>query len=395
MRSVCRSRSSNFFDFLHSFQSSSMGKVCGRPTVGANFASMAPAAGQTAFQTMDNRNTSGAEKYANFNWDELGFGIVPTDYMYVMKCSEEEDFTRGNLTPYGNIEMSPSAGILNYGQGLFEGLKAYRKEDGRVLLFRPEQNAQRMKNGAERMCMPSPSIEQFVEAVKQTVLANKHWVPPPGKGSLYVRPLLIGSGPHLGMGPAPEYTFLTYSVPVGNYHKGPLNLVVEDKLHRAAPGGTGSVKAVANYSPVYKAVTQAKARGFSDVLFLDALTGKHIEEVSTCNIFLVKGNVISTPATRGTILPGITRKSIIEIALAFGYQVEERVIPVEDLLEADELFCTGTAVVLSPVASVTYRNKRVEYRTGAETVSQKLYVVLTGIQTGRIEDKMGWTVKVD
>jgi len=208
---------------------------------------MEPPSGQTTFQTKGN---SGAEKYANFNWDELGFGLVPTDYMYVMKCCEGENFSHGSLIPYGNIEMSPSAGILNFGQGLIEALKAYRKEDGcDVLLFRPDQNAQRMKNGAERLCMPSPSVEQFVEAVKQTVLANKHWVPPPGKGSLYIRPLLIGSGPHLGMGPAPEYTFLIYVVPVGNYQKGPLNLVIEDKFHRAAPGGTGDTKAVTNYSP--------------------------------------------------------------------------------------------------------------------------------------------------
>ncbi|XP_041011678.1 branched-chain-amino-acid aminotransferase 6-like isoform X3 [Juglans microcarpa x Juglans regia] len=354
---------------------------------------MAPPTGQTISQTTGT-STADAETYADFNWDELGFGIVPTDYMYVMKSSEGESFTKGNVTPFGNIEMNPYAGILNYGQGLIEGLKAYRKEDGRVLLFRPEQNAQRLKIGAERMCMSSPSVEQFVEAVKQTVRANKHWVPPQGKGSLYVRPLLIGSGPVLGLCPAPEYTFLIYASPVGNYHKGPLNLVVEDKLHRATPGGTGDIKTVANYSPVCKALTEARAKGFSDVLFLDAVTKKYIEEVSTCNIFIVKDDVISTPATVGTILPGITRKSIIEIALDFGYQVEERTIPMEDLLEADEVFCTGTAVVVSPVGCITYQDKRVEYKTGAETVSQKLYVMLTGIQTGRVEDKLGWTVEV-
>ncbi|KAG2704828.1 hypothetical protein I3760_05G024400 [Carya illinoinensis] len=282
---------------------------------------MAQPTGQTISQTTDT-STADAETYADFNWDELGFGTVPTDYMYVMKSSEGGSFTQGNVTPFGNIEMSPYAGILNYGQGLIEGLKAYRKEDGHVLLFRPEQNAQRLKIGAERMCMPSPSVEQFVEAVKQTVRANKHWVPPQGKGSLYVRPLLIGSGPVLGLCPAPEFTFLMYVCPVGNYHKGPLNLVVEDKLHRATLGGTGDIKAITNYSPVCKALTEARAKGFSDVLFLDAVTKKYIEEVSTCNIFIVKDDVISTPAIVGTILPGITRKSIIEIALDFGYQME-------------------------------------------------------------------------
>ncbi|KAE8008211.1 hypothetical protein FH972_004746 [Carpinus fangiana] len=322
---------------------------------------------------------------------------MPTDYMFVMKCSEGENFLQGNLTPFGNIELSPSAAILNFGQGIFEGLKAYRREEGRITLFRPEQNAIRMKMGAERMCMPSPSTEQFVDAVKQTVLANKRWVPPPGKGSLYVRPLLMGSGSAMGVAPAPEYTFLIYTSPVGNYYKGDtsINVIVEEKLRQAIPNGAGGVKAITNYAPVFRAVTQAKTKGFSDVLFLDAKTGRNVEELSSCNIFIVKGNVISTPATLGTILPGVTRKSIIDIALDSGYQVQECVIPVEDLMDADEVFCTGTAVVVNTVGSITYQGKRVEYKTGVESVSRKLYATLTGIQMGRIEDKMGWTVEVD
>ncbi|KAF8410271.1 hypothetical protein HHK36_002796 [Tetracentron sinense] len=337
------------------------------------------------------------DEYANVNWDELGFGLTPTDYMYVMKCSINEKFSEGELNRYGNIELSPSSGVLNYGQGLFEGLKAYRREDGRLLLFRPEQNALRMKIGAERMCMPSPSVEQFVDAVKQTALANKRWIPPPGKGSLYMRPLLIGNGPVLGLAPAPDYTFLIYASPVGNYFKeglAPLNLVVEDKFHRAAPGGTGGVKTITNYAPVLKAQAQAKSKGFSDVLFLDSVNKKNIEELSSCNIFIVKGNAISTPDTNGTILAGITRKSIIDIARGYGYQVEERPIPVEDLIDADEVFCTGTAVVVAPVGNITYLGKRVEYKTGAGAISRKLQSTLTGIQTGLIEDKMGWTVVI-
>ncbi|KAA8545728.1 hypothetical protein F0562_020821 [Nyssa sinensis] len=335
----------------------------------------------------------GDGQYANFSWDNLGFNFIPTDYMYMMKCSKGENFSQGNLHRCGNIELSPASGILNNGQGLFEGLKAYRTDDGCLLLFRPEQNALRMKIGAERMCMPAPSVEQFVDAVKQTVIANKRWVPPPGKGSLYVRPLLMGTGPSLGAAPASEYTFLIYASPVGSYYKEgmkPTHLVVEDKLHRAFPAGTGAVKSITNYSPVFKAQNQAKTKGFSDILFLDAVNGKYIEEVSSCNIFIVKENVISTPETHGTILNGVTRRSIIDIARSFGYQVEERVIPVEDLLEADEVFCTGTAVVVNPVGSITYKGKRVEYKTGAEATSQKLYKTLTGIQTGVIEDKMGW-----
>ncbi|XP_058080806.1 branched-chain amino acid aminotransferase 2, chloroplastic-like isoform X3 [Magnolia sinica] len=318
--------------------------------------------------------------------------------MYVMKCSKEDRFSEGKLNRFGNIEMSPSAGVLNYGQGLFEGLKAYKREDGCLALFRPEENALRMQKGAERMCMPSPSVEQFVDAVKQTVLANKRWVPPPGKGSLYVRPLLIGSGPVLGLAPAPEYTFLIYASPVGTYFKeglSPINLFVDDEFHRATPGGTGGVKTISNYAPVLKAQALAKSKGFSDVLYLDSINKRNLEEASSCNVFIVKNDVISTPTIEGTILPGITRKSIIEICPHYGYQIQERPVSVEELMDADEVFCTGTAVVIAPVGSIMYHGKRVEYRSGVETVSQKLYSALTSIQMGLVEDKMGWTVEID
>ncbi|KAL2343897.1 hypothetical protein Fmac_005182 [Flemingia macrophylla] len=308
----------------------------------------------------DSSESAAEETYADIDWEDLGFNIVSTDYMFVMKCAKGDKFSQGSILPYANIEISPSAGILNYGQGIFEGLKAYRTEDGRILLFRPHENAERMKIGADRLCMPSPSIDQFVNAVKQTVLANKRWVPPPGKGSLYIRPLLMGTGSLLGVGPAPEYTFLIYCSPVGSYKKGAVNFKVEDKLFRAIPGtgGTGGIKSVTNYAPVYTAITEAKANGFSDVLFLDSASGKYIEEGSACNVFVVKGNVISTPATDGAILPGITRKSIIEVAIDLGYQVMECPISVEEMLCADEMFCTGTAMVVSSVTSVTYKETR-------------------------------------
>ncbi|PSS30667.1 Branched-chain-amino-acid aminotransferase [Actinidia chinensis var. chinensis] len=261
---------------------------------------------------------------ADIDWDNLGFAITPTEYMYIMKCSEGQSFTKGELQRFGNIELSPAAGVLNYGQGLFEGLKAYRKHDGGILLFRPEENALRLMMGAERMCMPSPTIEQFVDAVKATVLANKKWVPPPGKGSLYIRPLLMGSGAVLNLTPAPEYTFLIYVSPVGNYFKegiAPIHLVVETEVHRAMPGGTGGVKTIGNYASVLKAQTLAKAKGFTDILYLDCVNKKYLEEVSSSNVFVVKGNIISTPAVKGTILPGVTRKSIIDIAQSQGFQV--------------------------------------------------------------------------
>ncbi|XP_075085854.1 branched-chain amino acid aminotransferase 2, chloroplastic-like [Nicotiana tabacum] len=341
---------------------------------------------------------SATPELANIDWDNLGFSITPTDYMYIMKCSRDENFSKGELQRFGNIELSPSAGILNYGQGLFEGLKAYKRHDGNILLFRPEENALRMKMGAERICMPSPSVEQFVEAVKATVLANERWIPPPGKGSLYIRPLLMGSGAVLGVAPAPEYTFLIYVSPVGNNFKegmAPINLVIETEMHRATPGGTGGVKTIGNYAAVLKAQSAAKAKGYSDVLYLDSVNKRYLEEVSSCNVFIVKGNLITTPAIEGTILPGITRKSIIDVAVSQGFQVEERHVSVDELLGADEVFCTGTAVVVSPVGSITRMGKRVTYGSdGVGRVSQQLYSALTSLQMGLSEDKMGWIVEL-
>ncbi|KAF3440978.1 hypothetical protein FNV43_RR19264 [Rhamnella rubrinervis] len=258
--------------------------------------------------------------------------------MYVMKTSGDRRFSHdGQITPYGNIEISPSAGVFNYGQ------------ESR-------------------------------------------------KGSLYLRPSLFGSGSVLGIGPGPEYSFIIFASPIGNWYKNgssAMSLLIQNKVARASLGGTGGIKSITNYAPVFEVVQKAKAQGFADVLFLDAATGKNIEEVSSCNIFIVKGNLISTPALQGTILPGITRRSVIEIALDFGYQVEERDVPVKEVLDVDEVFCTGTAVGITPVASITYQDKKVEYETGEETVSNKSRVNLTGIQTDAMEDKMGWTVKID
>ncbi|KAL8490233.1 hypothetical protein ACS0TY_025948 [Phlomoides rotata] len=347
----------------------------------------------------ESSNCSGVEdEGVDMDWNNLGFGLMETDYMYVIKCGGDEAFKQGEISRYGNIELSPSAGVLNYGQGLFEGTKAYRREDGGLYLFRPQENAIRMQIGAERMCMPSPSVHQFIDAVKQTALANRRWIPPPGKGSLYIRPLLIGTGPVLGLAPASEYTFLVYASPVGNYFKegtAPLNLYVEDEFHRATRGGAGGVKSITNYAPVLKAMSRAKDKGFSDVLYLNSVNKRNVEEVSSCNVFILKGNVLSTPSANGTVLEGITRKSIMDIARDLGYQVEERSIPIEEVIDADEVFCTGTAVGIAPVGSITYMGNRIEYKRNTELVSRKLYSRLIGIQRGDIEDNRGWVVQID
>uniref|UniRef100_A0A7N0T4E7 Branched-chain-amino-acid aminotransferase n=1 Tax=Kalanchoe fedtschenkoi TaxID=63787 RepID=A0A7N0T4E7_KALFE len=341
---------------------------------------------------------SDEESIEGVNWDKLGFSLTPTDYMYTMKCGKDETFERGGLAPFRNVGLSPASGVLNYGQGIFEGMKAQRRKDGRIVLFRPDLNAKRMQLGAERMCMPSPSAQQFIQAVKDTTLANKRWVPPFGKGSLYMRPMLLGSGAMLGVGPAPEYTYLIYASPVGNYYKegsAPLKLYVEDELHRAYQGGTGAVKSITNYGPVLRAMTEAKKRGFSDVLYLDPVHKRNIEEVSASNIFVIKGDTVSTPATSGTILDGVTRRSVLEIARDIGYKVEERAIPVDELSDADEVFCTGTAVGVAPVGSITYKNNRIEYEARNPSVAGQLQAALVGIQTGLVVDKNGWTVKIE
>ncbi|KAG0486019.1 hypothetical protein HPP92_008114, partial [Vanilla planifolia] len=298
---------------------------------------------------------------ADIDWDKLSFALVPTDFIFKLWT------------------------------GIFEGLKASRKADGSILLFRPEENALRMRMGAERLCMPSPTVEHFVDAVKQVVLANKRWVPPLGKGSLYIRPLIMGSGSILGVAPSPEYTFVIFVTPVGPYFKeglAPINLVIELETLRAIPGGTGGVKFIGNYAPVLKAKSIANANGFNDVLYLDSVHRKYLEEASAWQNHIYSIN-------KGTILPGITRKSVIEIARSQGFQVEERLIAVEELLNADEIFCTGTAVVLSSVGSITYLGKRIEFGMNGWDVSKQLYTALTSLQMGLIEDTMGWTIAVD
>mmetsp|Transcript_1753 Transcript_1753/g.6198 ORF Transcript_1753/g.6198 Transcript_1753/m.6198 type:complete len:302 (-) Transcript_1753:93-998(-) len=290
--------------------------------------------------------------------------------------------------------------VLNYGQGVFEGMKAHRSENGTPLLFRPDRNAARLHDGAIELSMPPVPEEMFLDAVKSVVGANARWIPPLGKGTMYIRPLLIGTGAVLGLAPAPSYTFVIYVSPVGAYFKGgqltPINLKIEESMHRAGPGGTGGVKTIGNYAPVLKVQYAAKDAGYSDILYLDAVECKYVEEVSSCNIFVVTGKTICTPPLDGTILPGITRRSIIELARDRGYEVLEKNVDWEELQAADEVFCTGTAVVVAPVGSITKAGHRKEYQDGnVGPVSQELYDALTQLQMGLTDDPKGWIVPVD
>ena len=335
------------------------------------------------------------------DWDELGFGLTHVgDRMYVATFDSETGTWSGSLQPYGPLPLMPSAQVLNYGQSVFEGMKAQRSEEGHIVLFRPDCNAQRMQDGAVRLSMASPSTEEFIAAVEETVKANAAMVPPKGKGALYLRPLLIGSGPILGLGPAPKYTFCVYCAAVGSYFKGgqltPIHLKVDTEFHRSAPRGMGGTKAAGNYSPVLVTQLAAKKEGYSDVVYLDAKYDKYLEEVSSCNIFVRHGNTISTPPVSGSILPGVTRRSIIELARSKGYEVKEEPVSVEAAMEADEIFTTGTAVVVSPVGSLSYKGTRKEFGENGEptTVALELYDALTGLQQERYADDFGWVHRV-
>ena len=336
------------------------------------------------------------------DWDNLGFSCehVSKTVMFVARATLGADgqtweWKEEGVGPYGALAMDPSAQCLNYGQSIFEGMKAQRTKEGNLVLFRPSENAKRMRDGAARMSMAPPPEDLFLRGVKATVAANAAFVPPNGKGALYCRPLLLGSGPILGLGPAPSYTFLVYCSPVGSYFKGgqldPIRLKVEEVEHRAAPGGTGNTKCAGNYSPVLNVQLEAKQRGFNDVLYLDAVSNTYVEEVSSCNIFAVFGNKIVTPSL-GTILPGVTRKSIMDLARSKGFEVEEAPLAIDDVLRADEVFTTGTAVVLSPVGYIERGEEGREYQN--TEVAMSLYEALTGIQQQTMDDPFGWVVTV-
>ncbi|MEW5306399.1 MAG: hypothetical protein WDW36_008866 [Sanguina aurantia] len=335
------------------------------------------------------------------DWDTLGFGLKDTaSSMYVANWTAETGWQRGTIQPYGPLSLLPSAQVLNYGQSIFEGMKAQESAKGRIVIFRPDKNAERFGNGAVRMSMPPVPADMFVEAVKAVVASNADYVPPKGKGSLYLRPLLMGTGAILGLGPAPSYTFAIFGAAVGAYFKGgqltPINLVVEERFHRAAPGGMGGTKAAGNYSPVLLTQLEAKQAGFSDVVYLDAKSDTYLEEVSSCNIFAVTGKTLRTPPLSGTILPGVTRNSILALAALRGYTVIEEPVTVTEAMEADELFTTGTAVVVCSVGSLTYRGQRRQF-TAPDVpgpVTLELYTALTDIQSESAEGPAGWVVPV-
>ena len=329
------------------------------------------------------------------DWDKLGFNVVETRSMYKATCRQGDSWQSGGLIPYGKIELSPAAGVLNYGQGCFEGTKAYQTAKDRVVLFRPEMNAKRMVISTRRLCIPEMNLEFFLQAVEETLKDNIDYVPPYNKGSLYIRPIVWGTSPAIGVRPVEEYTFMVFVSPVGPYFKGgvkPLRLKVSNHYHRAAPKGIGNAKAIGNYSASLYPLTEAKNSGFDEVIYLDAKKEKFVEEVGSANLFSLKGNTLKTPKLSGSILPGVTRDSIITLAKEkLGLEMLETDITLTELYDADEVFCTGTAVVITPVGSITDVDG--VHRIADEKMGRftsKLKTMLTSIQREEITDEFGW-----
>ena len=334
------------------------------------------------------------------DWDVLGFNVVETKSMFKATCKQGETWQAGGLVPYGKIELSPAAGVLNYGQGCFEGTKAFRTANNRVVLFRIDLNAKRMAVSTKRLCIPEMNKTFFINAVKETVLDNIDYVPPYNKGTLYVRPIVWGTSPAIGVKPVEEYTFMVFVSPVGPYFKGgirPLHLKINKDYHRAAPKGIGYVKAIGNYSASLYPLTEAKSEGYDEVLYLDAKNDTFLEEVGSANLFLIKDKKLMTPQLGGSILAGVTRDSVLKIAKdKLGLDIIETDITLNELYNSDEVFCTGTAVSVSPVGSITDDDGVHSLSDGnIGPYTMKLKELLVGIQREDIDDDFGWLFPIE
>lgn len=335
---------------------------------------------------------------------KLGFGNYYTDHMFMMNYDEGEGWHDARIVPYAPIPLDPAAMCLHYGQEVFEGLKAYKTPDGGIQLFRPDKNMARLNVSNDRLCIPAVDEAFCVEAIKKLVEVDADWIPTAPGTSLYIRPYIFAIDPQIGVHPAHHLLFVIILSPVGSYFADglkPVDIYIEQKYVRAVKGGTGFAKTAGNYSSSLKAQADAEKIGYSQVLWLDGVERKYIEEVGAMNIFFVIGDEVVTPELSGSILPGITRMSTIELLKNLGYKVSERKITAEELFEAHdrgdlkESFGTGTAAVISPIGSFEWDGKKIIVADGGiGKISQMLYDTITGIQSGKLEDKYGWTVKV-
>jgi|Deesub1362A_J573_1020465.scaffolds.fasta_scaffold10387_2 branched-chain amino acid aminotransferase len=335
---------------------------------------------------------------------QLGFGRIFTDHMLKIDYHADRGWHNARIVPYGPISLDPAALVLHYGQEVFEGLKAYRGVDGGIYMFRPEMNVQRLIRSCRRLCIPEPPAELVLEAMMELVRVEQDWVPHSEGASLYVRPTIIATEACLGVKVSSEYLLYVIVGPVGAYYAegfGPTRIYVEEKYVRAAPGGLGEAKTAANYAASLLAGEEAHAAGYTQVLWLDACDKKSIEEVGTSNMFCVISGEVITPPLTGSILPGVTRDSVLTLCRHWGLKTSERRITIDEVLAAqadgtlEEVFATGTAAVISPVGSLTYQGKEYQVADGGiGQLSRRLYDELTGIQWGTKPDPFGWRVKV-
>ena len=335
---------------------------------------------------------------------KLGFGTIFTDYMLMMNYDDGQGWHDCRIVPYAPIEMDPAAMCLHYGQEIFEGMKAYRGDDGKVYLFRPQENFKRLNASCERMCIPTLDEDLLLESLIQLVDLEKDWIPHSKDSSLYIRPFIIAMEPKLGVKASDSYLYMVILSPSGPYYPtglNPVKIYVEPNYVRAVRGGTGMVKTGGNYASSLKAQDEAHEQDYSQVLWLDGVERKYIEEVGAMNMFFVFDNEVVTPALNGSILPGITRKSVIELLKSWNVPVSERRISIDEVAAAyregrlKEAFGTGTAAVISPVGELKYNDLVMAINDGKiGQISQRLYDTLTNLQWGRSEDSFGWRVEV-
>ena len=334
---------------------------------------------------------------------DFGFGKIFTDYMFEMDYDEQLGWHDAQIRPFGPLKLDPASLVLHYAQETFEGLKAYRTEDGRILLFRPEMNARRLIQSNQRLCMPEIPEALFLECLEALLRVERDWVPI-APSSLYIRPFVFATEAAVGVHPSSKYKFMILLSPVGAYYAdglNPVRIYVEDEYIRATPGGTGAVKCGGNYAASIIAQAQAARYGFSQVLWLDGKERKYVEEVGTMNVmFKIKGQLITAPLD-GTILPGITRDSILHLMREHGLSVKERPLTIDELMDAgrtgqlEEAFGTGTAAVISPIGQLHYKGETIRiHNEKIGPLTQWLYDTLTGIQWGRIPDSYGWTHEI-
>lgn len=335
---------------------------------------------------------------------QLGFGKIFTDHFFNMKYSEKEGWHDAVIEGYRDICLDPAAVCLHYGQLIFEGMKAYRGKDGSIYLFRPADNFKRMNSSAERLCMPTLDVDFAVEALKKLVLIEKDWIPKSSGASLYIRPTMIATEAFLGVKPASEYLFYVIVGPVGPYYAtgfSPTKIYVTEEYVRAVVGGIGHIKAAANYAASMLAGKKAGEMGFTQVLWLDGVHKTYCEEVGTSNIFFLIGDELVTPPLGGSILPGITRDSVLKIAERWGLNISERQISIDEVIEASktgrlkEAFASGTAAIVSPVGLIHFNGSEYKINGGQiGELTRKLYDEILQIQYGEKDDPFGWRVKI-